>query len=40
LIVASLPLNTKKFCKALVDSPIKFQFPQNGPQMRKLWGWS
>jgi hypothetical protein len=35
LIVVSLPLNTTKFCKALVDATIRFQITQNGLKMRK-----
>jgi hypothetical protein len=35
LIVVSLPLNTKKFCKALGDATIRFQVTQNGLKMRK-----
>jgi hypothetical protein len=35
LIVVSLPLNTKKFCKALVDATVRFQVTQNGLKTRK-----
>jgi hypothetical protein len=39
LIIASLPWNTKMFCKALVDTPSsKCEITQNELKMRKIRG--
>jgi hypothetical protein len=31
--------NTKKLCKALIDTPIRFLITQNKLKMRKILGW-
>jgi hypothetical protein len=34
------PWNTKMFCKALVDAPIRFLIAQNRLKIKKIWGWN